>query len=157
MPKTKDVDISIFADDTGLYTSSYKVTAITNKLQNASRKVVKFFMKWRTNVNIGKTESIIFTKRRPCLKPEIKIVNTKLPWAHNIKYLGIFLDSKLNFTFHTQKTAEKGIGALLTLYPLINKKSYISTQNKLLIYKTIVRSMITYGCQIWSMMCASNY
>lgn len=157
MPKTKDVDISLFADDTGLYTSSYKVSAIVNKLNNASKKVAKYLKKWRTSVNRDKTESILFTKRRPELKPEITFEKLKLPWVKNVKYLGIHLDSKLNFTFHTQKTIEKSTRALLNLYPLINKKSHISTENKLLIYKTIVRPMITYGCQIWSSMCDTNY
>lgn len=157
LPTTKDVEISLFADDTGLYTSSYKVSAIKNKLQNASKKIVKFFNKWKTTVNIEKTETIIFTKRRPKLKPEISFSNNNLPWVSNVKYLGINLDSKLNFTLHTKEIVDKGIAALVTLYPLINKKSYINVKNKLQIYKTIVRPMLTYGCPIWNMTCASNY
>ena len=38
-----------------------------------------------------------------------------------------------------------------TLYLLLNKNSGMSTSNKLLIYKTVIRPVITYACPAWSL------
>ena len=40
---------------------------------------------------------------------------------------------------------------------MLNKKSNLSIENKLLIYKVIVRSAMVYACPVWSSTCKTNY
>lgn len=35
------------------------------------------------------------------------------------------------------------------LYPLLNRKSKLSPETKIRLYKTVIRPAITYGCQVW--------
>ena len=42
------------------------------------------------------------------------------------------------------------------MYPLLNRKSKLSVQNKLNI-KTIIRPVLTYACPVWSFMTLSNF
>lgn len=156
-PRVKDVEDSIIADDKLMFTSSYRISAIINKLQRALDLNKKFFNKWKIKLNDSKTEAIIFTKRRPNIPSNIFVNNAPILWAENIKYLGITLDNKLVFTQHVNKIIQRAIGNLIILYPLLNRNSILSTENKLLLYKAIVRSAMSYACPVWSMICNSKY
>jgi hypothetical protein len=68
----------------------------------------------------------------------------KLPQEEDVKYLGLHLDRRL--TWHQHIFAKwKQLGITLTkLYWLLACKSKLSTSNKLLIYKTILKPIWTY-------------
>jgi hypothetical protein len=42
------------------------------------------------------------------------------------------------------------------MYWLIGRKSKLSTSNKLLVYKTILKQIWTYGIQVWGIVSTSN-
>jgi hypothetical protein len=42
------------------------------------------------------------------------------------------------------------------MYWLLGQKPKLSTSNKLLIYKTILKPICTYGIQLWGMVSTSN-
>jgi hypothetical protein len=66
------------------------------------------------------------------------------PQEEDVKYLRLHLDRRL--TWHKRKQ----LGITLTkMYWLRGRKSKLSTSNKLLIYKTILKPMWTYGIQLW--------
>jgi hypothetical protein len=72
-----------------------------------------------------------------------------------VTYLGLQLDSRLNFKSHIRSSVNKGNAALRTLYPLLARNSGMGQENKLLIYKQIIRPIITYEAPICSHI--SNY
>ena len=74
-----------------------------------------------------------------------------------VKYLGLTLDSKLTFAEHIKSVAQKAVAKLITLYPLLNRRSKVTAYNKMLIYKIIIRPALVYACPIWSMICKSQY
>jgi hypothetical protein len=65
----------------------------------------------------------------------------------DVKYLWLHLDKRL--TWHKYIFAKlKQLGITLTkLYWLLRCKSKLSTKNKLLVYKTILKPIWTYGIQ----------
>lgn len=73
MPRAKHVNLGLFADDTVLYTNSYRVDTITTRLENTVTKINRYFMKWKIRMNKSKTEAILFTKRYPEIKRNLKI------------------------------------------------------------------------------------
>jgi hypothetical protein len=80
----------------------------------------------------------------------------QLPQEEDVKYLGLHLDRKL--TWHKHILAkQKQLGITLTkIYWLLGQKPKLSTSNKLLIYKTILKSIWTYGIQLWGTASTSN-
>lgn len=156
-PKTKNVDESLFADDKAYFTSSCRVSAITRRLQEASVKISKYYDKWKIKLNTSKTEAIIFTKRRPCITNKLLINGTHINWSDNVKYLGLHLDKKLTFTKHVNHVIQKSIGSLIKFYPILNRKSKLSSSNKLNIYKVFIRPALLYACPAWNFICNSNY
>jgi hypothetical protein len=80
--------------------------------------------------------------------------NTELPVGNTIKYLGMHLDPKLNWKEHIFKKRKQVKLKVKELYWLIGRKSPLSLENKLLLYKTIIKPIWTYGIEIWG--CASK-
>jgi hypothetical protein len=73
----------------------------------------------------------------------------QLPREEDAKYLGLHLDRRL--TWHKNIFAKrKQLGSTFTkMYWLLGRKSKLSTSNKLLIYKTILKPIWTYKIQLW--------
>jgi hypothetical protein len=73
----------------------------------------------------------------------------QIPQENHVKYLGLHLDRRL--TWHTHIFAKrKQLGLTLTkMYWLLGRKSKLSTNNKLLIYKATLKPIWTYGIQLW--------
>lgn len=151
------MNLAAFADDTIAYKHSYRIDTIVNQLQSTVANCLKFFNKWKIRANEGKTEAIIFTKRRPVVNKNITVNNKTIEWSQSVKYLGVILDSRLTFTKHIDTQCNKAIGILVKLFPLLNRKSNLNIKNKLLLYKTIIRPVLTYAAPVWSNTSGSNY
>ena len=76
----------------------------------------------------------------------ITINGTTTVASPSAKYLDMHLNKKLLYSKHINKTRIK-IGKLTgRLYCLINRKSTLTTQNKLRIYKTIIKPVTALCC-----------
>lgn len=154
-PKLSNVDESIFADDKLLSTSSYRISAITKRLQQAFNVHKRYFSKWKIKMNKDKTEAILFTKRRPLLNSQVCCDNLKLKWLEKVKYLGGILDKKLIFSDHINYISSRAIASLIKLYPVFKNK-YLSKKSKVILYKSQIRAAMLYACPVWSMTSQTN-
>jgi hypothetical protein len=127
----------------------------SQKLQTDLLATEKWFKKWRMKANESKSIHVTFTTRRETCPP-VHINSVKLPQEEDVKYLGLHLDRRL--TWHKHISAKrKQLGITLTkMYWLLGRKSKFSTSNKLLIYKTILKPIWTYGIQLWGTASTSN-
>jgi len=74
----------------------------------------------------------------------------KIPQAEDAKYLGLQLDRRVNWRKHIF-TKRKQLGIHLSkMYWLLGSKLQLSTENKLLLYKAILKSIWTHGVQLWN-------
>jgi len=152
IPIPNNCFLSAFADDIAIGSTGVLGEDIVNNLQTGMDGLQNFFTKWKIKINSGKTKAIYFTrKRKECFKPhcKLKIEENEIEWVETVKYLGITLDSKLTFKHHINQTVDKVNKTIVTLYPFINKNSYLSVNNKLLIHKTIFQPILLYGAPIW--------
>jgi hypothetical protein len=88
--------------------------------------------------------------------PLVHTNNVQLPQEQDVKYLGLHLGRRL--TWHKRifvKRKQLGI-SLTKIYWLCGCKSKLSASNKLLIYKTILKPIWTYGIQLWGTTSPSN-
>jgi hypothetical protein len=78
------------------------------------------------------------------------------PQENHVKYLGLHLDRRL--TWHTHIFVQrKQLGLSLTkMYWLLGRKSKLSTNNKLLVYKSLLKPIWTSGIQLWGTTSNSN-
>jgi hypothetical protein len=81
--------------------------------------------------------------------------NVQLPCADHVKNLGLHLDRK--FTWHHNIFKRMQIRLTFTkMYWLLGHRSQLSLRNKLLLYKTILKPIWTYGIQLWGTASTSN-
>lgn len=109
--------------------------------------------KWKIVVNSDKCQAIFFTrKRKNCYIPQTNIVvnNRPVEWENNVKYLGIILDKKLTFRDHISYIVNKSNILIRTLYPLLNRKSALNIENKMLIFKNIFQAVMLYASPVWA-------
>lgn len=144
--------VAMFADDTALLNQNVDPILAKVRLQNDLEIVYNWMKKWKLSLNVNKSQAKVFTLTQIQDPPELNINNTNIPWNpkdSSIKYLGVNLDKKLNWKIHINTKIAQAHARLALLYPLINRKSKLKTKCTLLIYKSILRPLLTYGCQVW--------
>lgn len=150
---------TFFADDTGYLVIDKDPAIITTHLQAAENSLEEFQKTWRIKLNPGKTQAIFFTKRRsPRYLPsrQINAGGVVVPWSDDVKYLGVVYDRKLLFDKHVNNCIAKCNGLVHCLYPLINRRSKLHLNNKMLLYKLIFRATLVYGAPAWKDCAASH-
>ena len=99
---------------------------------------------------------VIYTLRcSDCL--HVYLNNTEIPRANVAKYLGLHLDSKMTWKVHIAKK-RKGMDIKIKkkMYWFLGKKSSLSLENELLLYKAIIKPIWTYGIELWGCSSKSN-
>jgi hypothetical protein len=105
--------------------------------------------------NETKSTHVTFTTWRATCPP-VHINDVQLPQTEDVKYLGLHLDRRL--TWHKNAfTNRKQFGLTFTkMHWLLGRQSKLSTTNKLLLHKTILKPIWTYGIQLWGTASTSN-
>jgi hypothetical protein len=85
-----------------------------------------------------------------------QINNVQLSQKEEVKYLGLHLDRSLTWHKHIF-VKRKQLGITLTkMYWLLGRKSKLSTNNKFILYKAILKPIWTYGIRLWGTASTSN-
>lgn len=148
IPKNAKTTTSLFADDTAIYASSALLKDVIKPIKEHAQQIQDYMTKWKIKINEDKTQAIYITRRRTkeIPKRKLKIFNKNIAWTNEAKYLGVMIDKKVTLKQHIDYVIKKTNVAINTLYPLINRKSKLCLQNKLLIYKVAIRPIFTYAC-----------
>ena len=103
--------VSLYADETALYTSSSSQIELVLNLRLEISIVDEWLKANRLTLNTKKTKYVIFGTRTSLEHvPEdlnIRIGNEKIEWVHHMKYLGMILDESLTFNEHVNQTYTK--------------------------------------------------
>lgn len=148
-----NVEISQFADDTAFYTSSQSPKVIIDSIETSLKKLGDYCKRWNTKLNAGKTKAIFFTRRRAerfLPHRDMLMDNESIEWVDDVKFLGLHLDKKLLYKHHIGLSIEKAQRVFKLLYSLLHRRSKLSTIQKMLIYKCIIRPVFMYGSPVWS-------
>lgn len=163
IPIPKKGKLALFADDTAfIVDSSWKNLAYIKKhLLDALISFHSFFLEWKIFLNNSKTEFIMFSKSRvmldKCSKDNILFNNHSLKWKPHVKYLGVVLDSKLLFKHHIDHIISKANGITFKkLYCLIGRKSRVSVDCKIRLFKAVIRPILSYACPVF-VNCAKSH
>ena len=90
---------------------------------------------------------MVFTRRRPAIPPLNTGSRTVEP-SDDAKYLGIYLDKRLNWEKHFKHIKKKTMFRIHQLYPIFTSQS-IPLQKKTHLYKALIRSSMLYGAPVW--------
>lgn len=155
LPETQHTQIATFADDTAILSVHPDPGQASLNLQQSLDILTNWFKTWRININGTKSVHITFTlNRNSC--PPVTINNSQLPQVTEVKYLGIHIDSKLTWKTHIWTKRQQLNLKTNKLNWLLGSKSKLSLENKLLLYKVILKPVWTYGLQLWGSASNSN-
>ena len=138
-----------FADDTNLLCSGKNIKKLTKQMNKELASLFDWLCSNRLSLNVAKTEFLIF---RPSKKfnetTKLRINQTTIKESGKIKYLGIFLDRYLSFSFHITELCKK----LATAVGMLHKMKNLCSDNTLKsIYYSLFHSHMTYGISIWGL------
>ena len=141
-----------YADDTALAASSTSFKDLEVKFNQEVNKVQDWLLANKLSAHYGrKTQYILFIPRS---KAKDEPVNFMLHMGGHIieqtstyKYLGIFIDEKLNWEPQIEKMCAK----LASVCGILSKVRHFLDRNSLmLIYNSLVESRLRYGILSWS-------
>lgn len=155
IPTSPNCFIATFADDTALLATGKSTLETTEALQTALNMLITWTQIWRIKLNNLKSVHINFTLKKTTQYP-LYIDGTVIPYSDSAKYLGMTLDAKLRWKEHVKKKKEELDIKLSKLYWLLGRRSKLSTYNKILIYKQVLKSVWTYGIQLWGCTSQNN-
>ena len=135
----------IFADDTKCYNHSSKHQILQDDLLSLESWTIK----WQLFFNIEKCLCLYFGRNNPCHE---YFLNSKegpitIKKCYSEKDLGVTFDTELNFNIHINtivNKANKVLGLIKRNFRDMDETTLI------LLYKSLVRSLLEYGQSIWS-------
>lgn len=142
----------MYADDTAIVAQDINLVRAINRLQGSVDSICCWFNRWRIKINASKTETKIFTLRQIRDPQKIIINNEEIQWNERdsaVKYLGVFLDTRLTWGYHINKKNNQANARLSMLHPILYKKSPLKIDCAAIIYKSIIRPILTYACGVW--------
>ena len=84
------------------------------------------------------------------------INNMTIPIKDSVRYLGMTLERRMTWKQHIINKSKQFKAKLKKFYWLIGRRSNLSTQSKITLYKTIINPVWTYGIQLWRTASISN-
>jgi hypothetical protein len=148
---TPNLAVTMYADDACISVRSGQVDLAVRKLNSAIALLEPWLRKWRIQINTQKSTVTLFSKRQTHLRGSVSPVTLfkeHIPWTKQLKYLGITLDLMLTFKAHITCTLQKLNHRLKQLHPILNRSSTIDINFALIIYKSLLRSIMTYVCPV---------
>ena len=119
-----------------------------NAADTATLRIIKWMRVRKLELAPHKTEAVLLTARRKLSPISFKIQDFTIVPSKAIKLLGVWLDSKLNFAVHVDRTtqkAERTMTALAGLMP--NIKGLQASKRRIL--ASVAHLQLLYAAPVW--------
>ena len=133
-----------YADDVAAVIAGRNIAELQRKLNQVMLRTKEWLDSHGLKLATEKTELVLITKKHIPLHVEMQMLTDKMVTKSSIKYLGLRLDSRLNFTAQIQNSAEKA--AKVTTY-LSRLMANIGgpTESKRRLLMSTTQSILLYG------------
>ena len=140
-----ECNIKLYADDTVLYQAGVNSMVAATKLQESVNKFAGWCEVSSLTINVSKTKTMAFGSRHIVKKAknvEIKLGGIVLKQVPSYKYLGMILDSTLNYNLHVNQVLRIVLHKLMLLSKM---KKYLKDDTALSIYKSMMLPYFDYA------------
>ena len=142
----KKSGICNYADDNTVTYSHPDPLETKRVLTSESEDVIEWFDSNHMQANPGKFQAFFLGKRGHGDCESFTIQNHNVKCEDSVKLLGVTIDYMLNFDLHISDICKKAAKQINVLSRL---SQYLTTETKLLIYKSFVRSNFGYCPIVW--------
>ena len=136
----------IFVDETSLFSKVFDINKSTKKLNLDLEKINEWVFQWKMHFNPDpdkQANEVIFSQKwKVHSHPPLIFNSDDVKQCPHHKYLGIILDSKLDFNIYVDNKIKKCYRMIVII-----KRLSVSVPRKALptIYKSFIRSHLDYG------------
>ena len=136
----------LFADDTTLLHSHQDLETLKELVEKDLHRLMDWFRANKLTLNLSKTEVILFSPKDSLQKITLNIGTYTLTSIPHVRFLGIWLDSKLQWRKHITTLLIK-LKQNINILKQCNK--FLNKYTKKQIYHAHLLSHITYGLLFW--------
>ena len=147
--------MAMYADDVVIFMSSYFPAKTERFINEYLDTLHEYYRSWVVEINSDKSEYMTFLgrgcarKRFRNNKIRIAVDNVQIRKVEKFKYLGVVLDERFSFNEHITHMRRNGGLALSTWSRAIHYSSQLKFKIKLVLYKQLITSILSYGFPIW--------
>ena len=138
------VSITLYADDTILYTGHEDIYKACAENLLAMTVLYDWCNKNRLSINLNKTKHMVIGKdcNNDLAIPSIKLNGMKIENVHNYNYLGVIIDDKLSFDDMVDAKYNK---INVRIHQLGKLRKYINSEIAQVIYKQMILPLFDYA------------
>ena len=153
LPKTKNVTMSVYADDISIYCSHKDVDTAFTILQDQINKLHVWAKCWGQHFNLDKAIKIMFFNKNRAINPNeiAHIQQRNYEFVNEFKFLGMTFDSpKLTWSRHINKLRANTLKRVNILKSITNNHWGSNRDSLLKLYASLIRSKIDYCSHLYS-------
>ena len=140
------VTFILFADDTNVFCAGDNKLELECMLNRELAKLCKWFAVNKLSLNLSKTSYMLFRNRPPDVDFNVFIEHERINRVHVTKFLGIYIDDKLNWKYHINTVRSK----LSKVAAIIYRASCLINQDGIyMLYCSLFLPYINYCSEIW--------
>ena len=160
LPNASKFFTKLFADDTFLCAQNKDIQLLEDEVKCELNKVFHWLASNKLTLNVSKSKFMIVTNKkqfpanfsinlnRECVNAiaSKEVKSLMLEKCNSYKYLGVFIDRKLNWKSHIEyicKKISKACGALAKL------RHCVSTNTLIEVHHALIHSYLRYGVVVW--------
>ena len=142
--------LQAFADDLICLCEGLDLDVIRARTQKTIDTIESWCKTKGLNVSALKTQVVMFTWRNKWALPKpITVSGKRIDISNHARFLGVTLDSKLNFNQHIINICNKATASLMQCKRAVGPTWGLSPKTCLWIYTRVIRPMISYSSVIW--------
>ena len=138
----------LFADDTCLIIDSPNLASLEIEMNKDLTNVYNWSIANKLSLNPSKSNHLIISPKQNILSPHVTLIVNNLPIlsCDKAKYLGVFIDLRLNFHSHIKSVENKVARSVGILSKL---KHFLPSNSLLKLYYAFIHPHLLYGLSIW--------
>ena len=138
-----------YADDIFVYVTGKFDSTVSEVMQRALRTAENWCRRSGLAINPGKATIMPVTNRYKFNLKPLKLFDCVIPFSVEAKYLGLVLDTRLNWEKHLNQLVTKCTKSFWACKSMVGRTWGLSPKMTHWIYTQVILPRITYGCIVW--------
>ena len=141
--------LQAFADDLVSLAEGNDLDIIWNRTCKTIKTIEKWCQTKDLSISALKTQIVMFTWNTKWTLRPIKVGNNIIGLSKSAKFLGVTLDSKLNFNEHIINITKKATASLMQCRRAVGPTWGMSPKTCKWMFTAVIRPILSYCCSIW--------
>ena len=144
----EEAEVTGYADDVALTITAPSEELLEHRANEAIDRISQWLKQQALEVAALKSEAILITKTYKIGDFRIELEGEQIEVKNTVKYLGIHIDKRLNFTKHVKRVTQKASKISNNLNKIM-PRTHGAGETKRKLLATVAESIVCYGAPVW--------